>query len=331
MPDGGRGCVRCRIEELELHAQRNAGEPEHAAELAPAEHRDRRHRFCLVHVSSGRTTLVATVASVIVLAAVLGLVAWGRVPDALAAVPAALLVVVLGLVTFDDAVDVLDRLLPTLVFLASIFVIAEAVRAAGLFERAGAFLSRRADTSVRRLLLAISVARGGFFVVSQLGGEPTWAAAVGAGVLAAATVVIGANDLESCSRRRRRRVVRGVRSQASGRAVACRSACPTGAGFWALSRSSPGWRCWPTCEQHPDAGVAPRAGRRADRAVARALSASTWAEPHVYRLARHPLWRRWCEQRIEPSHRVLPARIPCDATRARAVDGALWLTLRVIG
>jgi arsenical pump membrane protein len=87
---------------------------------------------------------VATAASVIVLAAVLGVVAWGRVPDALAAVPGAVLVVALGLVTFDDAVDVLDRLLPTLVFLASIFVIAEAVRAAGLFERAGAFLSRSA-------------------------------------------------------------------------------------------------------------------------------------------------------------------------------------------
>ncbi len=97
-------------------------------------------------------------ASVIVLAAVLGRVAWGRVPDALAAVPAAVLVVVLGLVSFDDAVDVLDRLLPTLVFLASIFVIAEAVRAAGLFERAGGFLSRRAGTSVRRLLVAISLA-----------------------------------------------------------------------------------------------------------------------------------------------------------------------------
>jgi arsenical pump membrane protein len=98
------------------------------------------------------------VASVIVLAAVLGLVAWGKVPDALAAVPAAVLVVVVGLVTFDDAVDVLDRLLPTLVFLASIFVIAEAVRAAGLFERAGSLLSRSADSSVRRLLVAISLA-----------------------------------------------------------------------------------------------------------------------------------------------------------------------------
>ena len=97
-------------------------------------------------------------ASLIVLAAVLGLVAWGRVPDALAAVPAALLVVALGLVTFDDAVDVLDRLLPTLVFLASIFVIAEAVRSAGLFERAGASLSRSSRTSVRRLLVAISLA-----------------------------------------------------------------------------------------------------------------------------------------------------------------------------
>ena len=79
-------------------------------------------------------------------------------PDALAAVPAAVLVVVVGLVSFDDALDVLDRLLPTLVFLASIFVIAEAVRAAGLFERAGAFLSRGPHTSVRRLLVAISLA-----------------------------------------------------------------------------------------------------------------------------------------------------------------------------
>ena len=81
------------------------------------------------------------------LAAVLALVAWGKVPDALAAVPAAVLVVAVGLVSFDDALDVLDRLLPTLVFLASIFVIAEAVRAAGLFERAGSLLSRSADSS----------------------------------------------------------------------------------------------------------------------------------------------------------------------------------------
>jgi Na+/H+ antiporter NhaD/arsenite permease-like protein len=42
---------------------------------------------------------VPTVASLIVLAAVLGLVAWGKVPDALAAVPAALLVVAVGLLS----------------------------------------------------------------------------------------------------------------------------------------------------------------------------------------------------------------------------------------
>ena len=47
---------------------------------------------------------------------------------------------------------------PRLVFLASIFVIAEAVRAAGLFERAGACSSRGPHTSVRRLLVAISLA-----------------------------------------------------------------------------------------------------------------------------------------------------------------------------
>ena len=101
---------------------------------------------------------MATVASVIVLAAALGVVAWGK-PGASAAVCGlSVLVVVVGLVSFDDALDVLDRLLPTLVFLASIFVIAEAVRAAGLFERAGALLSRGPHTSVRRLLVAISLA-----------------------------------------------------------------------------------------------------------------------------------------------------------------------------
>jgi arsenical pump membrane protein len=101
---------------------------------------------------------VATVASLIVLAAVLGMVAWGKVPDALAAVPAALLVVAAGLLTVDDALDAVDRLAPTLVFLASIFVIAESVRAAGLFEVAGELLSRSAGNSRQRLLLAISVA-----------------------------------------------------------------------------------------------------------------------------------------------------------------------------
>jgi arsenical pump membrane protein len=98
-----------------------------------------------------------TVASLIVLAAVLGAVAWGKVPDALAAVPAALLVVAVGLLTVSNALDAVDRLVPTLVFLASIFVIAEAARTAGLFEVAGDLLSRSAGTSRQRLLLAISV------------------------------------------------------------------------------------------------------------------------------------------------------------------------------
>ena len=157
-PTAPAGASGDRVEEAETDAERDAREPEHATELAPAEHRDRHHVVCLAHRQLGTTTPVATVASVIVLAAVLGVVAWGRVPDALAAVPAAVLVVVVGLVSFDDALDVLDRLLPTLVFLASIFVIAEAVRAAGLFERAGTFLSRGPHTSVRRLLVAISLA-----------------------------------------------------------------------------------------------------------------------------------------------------------------------------
>ena len=92
------------------------------------------------------------------LAAVLLLVAWGRVPDALVGVVAAFLVVVAGLVPLGDVADTLDRLAPTLVFLVAIFVIAEATRAAGLFDAAGRFLSWRAGGSTRRLLLAISLA-----------------------------------------------------------------------------------------------------------------------------------------------------------------------------
>ena len=67
---------------------------------------------------------------------------WGRVPNAVATVPAAVLVLGLGLVSVDDAVDVFDRLLPTFVFLAAIFVIAETARAAGLFKGAGEWLAR---------------------------------------------------------------------------------------------------------------------------------------------------------------------------------------------
>ncbi|HEY7107276.1 MAG TPA: SLC13 family permease [Acidimicrobiia bacterium] len=101
---------------------------------------------------------MATAASVTVLAAVLVLVAWGRFPDALVGLVAAAIVVLTGLVSLDGVREVLDRLAPTLVFLVAVFVIAEAARAAGLFEAAGGFLAWRAGGSNRRLVVAIALA-----------------------------------------------------------------------------------------------------------------------------------------------------------------------------
>ena len=101
--------------------------------------------------------MMATAASLLVLVAVLALVAWGKVPDAVVAVPAALLVLALGLVGFDQVGDTFDRLGPTLAFLAAIFVFAEVARDAGIFDATGALLAQRASTG-RRLVVAVSAA-----------------------------------------------------------------------------------------------------------------------------------------------------------------------------
>ena len=98
---------------------------------------------------------MGTAGSLIVLGAVLGLVAWGRVPDLWVAGPAAVLVVATGLVGLDTVGDTLDRLAPTLAFLAAVFVLAEVARDAGLFAAAGAAMGRRASSS-RRLVLVVS-------------------------------------------------------------------------------------------------------------------------------------------------------------------------------
>jgi arsenical pump membrane protein len=99
--------------------------------------------------------VVGTAASLLVLAAVLALVAWGKMPDLWVAGPAAVLVVVTGLVGIDEVGDTIDRLAPTLAFLAAVFVLAEVARDAGLFSAAGAWMGARASSS-RRLVLVVS-------------------------------------------------------------------------------------------------------------------------------------------------------------------------------
>jgi arsenical pump membrane protein len=98
---------------------------------------------------------VGTAASLLLLAAVLALVAWGRLPDVLVAGVAALVVVATGLVSLDEVGDTLDRLAPTLAFLAAVFVLAEVAREAGVFRAAGTWMGQRGRTS-RGLVVAVS-------------------------------------------------------------------------------------------------------------------------------------------------------------------------------
>lgn len=101
--------------------------------------------------SAGEVVSIALLAAVLV-AAVLrphGL------PEAVVAVPSALLVYALGLVTGSAVEAELDRLWPVLAFLAAVLVLAQLCAAEGLFEAAGHWLARSSRGSSGRLLVHV--------------------------------------------------------------------------------------------------------------------------------------------------------------------------------
>jgi arsenical pump membrane protein len=97
------------------------------------------------------------VASIVLLAAVLvaAVLRPHGLPEAIVAVPAAVGLVVFGVLSLDDVHEELDRLLPVLVFLAAVLVLAYVCAREGLFEAAGHWLSRTSGGSGQRLLLAV--------------------------------------------------------------------------------------------------------------------------------------------------------------------------------
>ncbi|MET8905363.1 SLC13 family permease [Streptomyces sp. NPDC004538] len=76
-------------------------------------------------------------------------------PEAVAAVPAAVLAVALGLVTPQQAWEETRTLLPVVVFLALVLMLAYLCAKEGLFEAVGAAVARRCGGSPRRLLTGV--------------------------------------------------------------------------------------------------------------------------------------------------------------------------------
>jgi len=78
-------------------------------------------------------------------------------PEAVAAVPAAALLIALGAVPLRDAADEVQRLLPVVGFLAAVLVLAQLCDDEGLFRAAGAAMSRATDGNTRRLLAKVFI------------------------------------------------------------------------------------------------------------------------------------------------------------------------------
>ncbi len=78
-----------------------------------------------------------------------------RLPEAVAAVPAAALVVAFGVVSGRQALDELGALGPTVGFLAAVLVLAHAADRAGVFRWAGAVAARVSRGSAQRLLAVV--------------------------------------------------------------------------------------------------------------------------------------------------------------------------------
>jgi arsenical pump membrane protein len=102
----------------------------------------------------GAETLAA-----VVLAAVLAfaVVRPKRLPEAVAAVPGAALLLATGAVSLDHAREEAQRLGPVVGFLAAVLVLAQLCDGEGLFAACGAWMARAAGSSPKRLLVVVFV------------------------------------------------------------------------------------------------------------------------------------------------------------------------------
>ena len=99
------------------------------------------------------------VISVVMLVVVLGfaVIRPRGLPEAVAAVPAALIVLLTGALGWDQAWAEVEHLFPVVAFLAAVLVISELCDADGLFRYAGALMAAKSNGEPQRLLLFVFV------------------------------------------------------------------------------------------------------------------------------------------------------------------------------
>jgi arsenical pump membrane protein len=114
------------------------------------------------HRPTRRGALNAAIGETISLLALLAVLAWAVIrpcgwPEAVAAVPAAVILIAAGAIPFSDAVTEARQLGPVIAFLAAILVLAHLCDDDGLFQACGAWMARTGSGQPRRLLAQVFV------------------------------------------------------------------------------------------------------------------------------------------------------------------------------
>ncbi|MGI5376520.1 SLC13 family permease [Streptomyces sp. CA-251387] len=107
-------------------------------------------------------------AALLVLVLVCAVVRPFGLPEAVVAVPAAVLVVAVGAVSLDDARAEAEQLGPVIGFLAAVLVLAQLCDDEGLFRACGAWMARTASGRPRRLLVQVFLAASAITAVLSL-------------------------------------------------------------------------------------------------------------------------------------------------------------------